>query len=149
MILRGGELATEIMKHLREQGIPQPVKSDWVAAIERTHVVRRDGRLQLTPSGLWAAGEIMRDLAVKLNIHHLTRRNPSKYSNMGPSLHCAVCGVIAYAGRNSGLTALGAPAVAHREKVADAAARGVSFVDERRATIDAILATAAEGRSSS
>lgn len=141
--LRRGELAAKIMLHLREQGIPEPAKSDWVAAIDRGHVVRRDGRLQLTPSGLWAAGDIMRDLAAKFDIHHFTRR-PAR-GNLGPSTLCS-CGWTAHCGTRSGDGVLGAHEAIHLAAAADAKARGVRApMAQKRATLEQIFREIGEG----
>lgn len=93
--LRRGDLAAKIMDHLREQGIPEPQKSDWVAAIERGHVLRDGTTLKLTPPGAWAAGDIMRDLARKFGIHHVTHHHAV---TKGPWCSCS-CGWRAHTGK--------------------------------------------------
>lgn len=121
--LRRGELASRIFEHLREQGIPEPSKSDWTAAITEGHVARIGGRLQLTPRGGYAVGIIMRDLASKFGIHTFTRR-PAR-SGQGPSTHC-ICGWTAHSGSRSGDGVLGAhETVHHLAAAAEAKALGL------------------------
>lgn len=146
--LRGGELAKTILEHIREQSWPDVKRDDTRAAIEAGHIFWNSDkhRFELRPSGLWAVGDIMRDLARKFDIHILTRRAPARMSNQGPTIHCSCCGLVAYASRNSGDAVLGAHQVTHLAAVADAKARGVSYVAEREAKIAAIMNAVSEGR---
>lgn len=78
LTVRGGAIANAIAAHLREMSAPEPEAADWEALVAAGRVTGHEGARRITPSGLWAAGGILRDYARKFGIHAVSLSTVSR-----------------------------------------------------------------------
>ncbi len=94
-------LASKIIKHLNETGVPFPVGRHWFELRREGYVTRERTGHKLTPRGLHASSDIMRDLAKKFAIHHITRSG-GRGSGTTVTCSCGKFGAGPFATSNGG-----------------------------------------------
>lgn len=89
LLARAGELAGKLKPIMQAMGWPQPTRNDWADLVRQGYVIldTRDPRYHtILPRGLTLAHAVMRDLARKFGVHHVTFQPGSSASG-----HKATC----------------------------------------------------------
>lgn len=123
-------LASKIVAHLNETGIPFPTGRHWFELRSQGYVTLGLTGHALTPKGNGAASAIMRDLARKFAIHHITRTGGyGKQSGIFVSCSCECFTAGPFASDNAGESRITRAIDGHMRDVAAGHPRGRSMID--------------------